>query len=97
MKLIKTIVKASRVEDVREVLRRLGIADLTVTELGEPRGPGRDAARPADDAGGSAAAISLMVLVVRDEIVAEVSRTITRAARTQAIGAGRVSVFPLEH
>lgn len=95
MKLIKTIVRANRVDDVRDALSRLRV-DMTVTGV-RPEGPRqrRDARFPE---GGHAvpAANALIELVVRDDIVAEVIQRITRAARMDEIGDGHVSVLPLD-
>ena len=93
MKLVKTVVRANKIDEVREALDRFDIASMTVTEA-----PGWKA--------GSAArhgsylpvfATASIELVVRDEIVADVIATITRAARREDIGDGHVSVVPLDH
>ena len=95
MKLIKTTVRGTRVEDVRNALVSLNIAEMTVTEV---RGHRPSPSRALSGAGPVApsAPDALIELIVPDEIVAEVIQTLTRAARSEAIGDGHISVIPLD-
>src|SRR3990167_1796065 len=97
MKLIKSIVRPNKVEDVKDALARLNIAGMTVTEV---RGHGRQKGHTAIYRG-KEYAVSLLPkmeieLVVPDDVVDEAIRAIIGAARTGEIGDGRVFVMPVE-
>lgn len=97
MKLIKSIVRPNKVEDVKDALARLNIAGMTVTEV---RGHGRQKGHTAIYRG-KEYAVSLLPkmeieLVVPDDVVDEAIRAIIGAARTGEIGDGRVFVLPVE-
>ncbi len=98
MKLIKSIVRPNKVDDVQDALGKLNIAGMTVTEV---RGHGRQKGHTAMYRG-KEYAVSLLPkmqieVVVQDDVVDEVIATIARAARTGEIGDGRVFVLPVEH
>ncbi len=98
MKLIKSIVRPNKVDDVREALEKMNIPGMTVTEV---RGHGRQKGHTAIYRG-KEYNVSLLPkveieVVVADEIAAEVIKTIVAAARTGEIGDGRVFVIPVEH
>ena len=97
MKLIKSIVRPHKVDDVREALEKLSIAGMTVTDV---RGHGRQKGHTAVYRG-KEYSVSLLPkmqieVVVPDEVVDEVIQTIIRSARTGEIGDGRVFVLPVE-
>ena len=98
MKLIRTIVHANRVGEMRAALGTLHGASVTVTEL---RGAVHSRNTGTMLAGNRLAAPvlsnALIELVVRDDLVADVIVSITRATRMGDIGDGHVSVFPLDH
>ncbi len=96
MKLIKTTVRGTRVEDVRDALVRLPIAEITVTEVRGHR-PSPSRAPSVASPGVSSPPDALIELVVPDETVAAVIQALTRAARTEPIGDGHVSVVPLDY
>jgi nitrogen regulatory protein PII len=94
MKLIKTVVPSYQVDEVRNALAQLRIADVTVTDV-------RRDGRQQTAARGSETDVSvdpnvLIELVVCDELVADATQAILRSARTGALRNGRVSVLPLD-
>ncbi len=97
MRLIKSIVRPNKVDDVRDALEKLSIPGMTVTEV---RGHGRQKGHTAIYRG-KEYNVSLLPkveieVVVTDEQVEEVVQAITRAARTGEIGDGRIFVMPVE-
>ena len=97
MKLIKSIVRPHKVDDVREALERLNIAGMTVTDV---RGHGRQKGHTAVYRGREYE-VSLLPkmeieVVVPDQAVDEAIKAIIGAARTGEIGDGRVFVMPVE-
>jgi nitrogen regulatory protein PII len=98
MKLIKSIVRPNKVDDVRDALGKLNISGMTVTEV---RGHGRQKGHTAIYRG-KEYSVSLLPkmeidVVVPDEIVDEAVQAIIKAARTGEIGDGRVFLIPVEH
>ena len=97
MKLIKSIVRPNKVDDIKDVLAKLNISGMTVTEV---RGHGRQKGHSAVYRGREYE-VSLLPkmeidVVVSDEVVDEVIEAIVRVARTGEIGDGRVFVIPVE-
>ena len=97
MKLIKSIVRPNKVDEVREALERLNIAGMTVTDV---RGHGRQKGHTAVYRG-KEYAVSLLPkveieVVVTNDVVEEVIKAIIQAARTGEIGDGRVFVLPVD-
>lgn len=97
MKLVTAIVRPSKVEEVKEALGRLHISGMTVTEV---RGHGRQRGHTAIYRG-KEYSVSLLPkvkieLVLPDDMVDEVIRTIMETCRTGEIGDGRVFVLPVE-
>jgi nitrogen regulatory protein PII len=98
MKLIKSIVRPNKVDDVREALEKLNIPGMTVTEV---RGHGRQKGHTAVYRG-KEYNVSLLPkveieVVVTDEVSEDVIKAIIAAARTGEIGDGRVFITPVEH
>jgi nitrogen regulatory protein PII len=98
MKLIKSIVRPNKVDDVRDALEKLSISGMTVTEV---RGHGRQKGHTAIYRG-KEYNVSLLPkveieLVVPDTVVDEVIKAIIAAARTGEIGDGRVFVLPVDY
>jgi nitrogen regulatory protein PII len=98
MKLVKSIVRPNKVDDVREALEKLNISGMTVTDV---RGHGRQKGHTAVYRG-KEYAVSLLPkveieVVVPNDVVEEVIKAIIAAARTGEIGDGRVFVLPVEH
>ena len=98
MKLIKAIVRPTKVDEVREALEKLSIAGMTVTDV---RGHGRQKGHTALYRGKEYNVTLLpkveIELVVPDEVVDECIQTIIKAARTGEIGDGRVFVIPVDY
>ncbi len=98
MKLIKAIVRPTKVDEVREALEKLSIAGMTVTDV---RGHGRQKGHTALYRGKEYNVTLLpkveIELVVPDEVVDECIQAIVKAARTGEIGDGRVFVIPVDY
>ena len=98
MKLIKSVVRPNKVDDVRDALEKLNIPGMTVTEV---RGHGRQKGHTAVYRG-KEYNVSLLPkveieVVVADQSADDVIAAIIKAARTGEIGDGRVFVIPAEH
>ncbi|ODS55400.1 MAG: transcriptional regulator [Acidobacteria bacterium SCN 69-37] len=98
MKLIKSIVRPNKVDDVREALEAMNIPGMTVTEV---RGHGRQQGHTAIYRGREYT-VSLLPkveieVVVPDAVVDDAIRAVMTAARTGEIGDGRVFVTTVEH
>ena len=97
MKLIKSIVRPNKVDDVREALERLNIAGMTVTDVrGHGRQKGHTAVYRGKEYNVSLLPKMQVEVVVTDAIVEDAIRAIVEAARTGEIGDGRVFVLPVE-
>src|SRR5713226_4633301 len=97
MKLIKSIVRPNKVDDVKDALGKLSISGMTVTEV---RGHGKQKGHTAIYRG-KEYNVSLLPkmeieVVVPDRLVEEAIRAIIQAARTGEIGDGRVFVIPVD-
>jgi len=97
MKLVKSIVRPNKVDDVRDALEKLNLAGMTVTDV---RGHGRQKGHTAVYRG-KEYSVSLLPkveieVVVPDNVVDDVIKAIVAAARTGEIGDGRVFVLPVE-
>ena len=97
MKLIKSVIRPNKVDDVRAALERLNLAGMTVTDV---RGHGRQKGHTAVYRG-KEYEVSLLPkveieVVVTNDVVEEVIQAIIEAARTGEIGDGRVFVLPVD-
>ena len=97
MKLIKSIVRPHKVDDVRDALEKLNIAGMTVTDV---RGHGRQKGHTAVYRG-KEYSVSLIPkveidVVVPNDLAEAVVSAIVESARTGEIGDGRVFVIPVE-
>ena len=97
MKLIKAIVRPSKVDEVKDALNKANISGITVTEV---RGHGRQRGHSTVYRGReyelSLLPKSKIEVVVADERVDAAIDAIMDAARTGEIGDGRVFVLPVE-
>jgi nitrogen regulatory protein PII len=97
MKLIKSIVRPNKVDEVREALEKLSISGLTVSDV---RGHGRQKGQTAVYRGKEYSVTLLpkveIDVVVEDNMVDDAIKAIAAAARTGEIGDGRVFVLPVE-
>ena len=96
MKLIKSIVRPNKVDDVKDALAKLSISGMTVTEV---RGHGKQKGHTAIYRG-KEYNVSLLPkmeieVVVPDSMVDDAIKAIIEAARTGEIGDGRVFVLPV--
>ena len=97
MKLIKAIVRPSKVDAIKDALSRAGISGMTVSEV---RGHGRQRGHSSVYRGGEYE-ISLLPkmkveVVVEDDAVEDAIDAIMAEARTGEIGDGRIFVVPVE-
>lgn len=97
MKLVVAIVKPFKVEDVKEALREVGVAGLTVSEA---RGFGRQRGHTEVYRGAEYQVDfvpkSRVEVMVDDDQVDGVIDAIVKSARTGKIGDGKVAVLPLD-
>jgi nitrogen regulatory protein P-II 2 len=98
MKLIKSIVRPNKVDEVKDALAKVGVSGITVTEV---RGHGKQKGHTAIYRG-QEYSVSLLPkmeveVVVPEGIVEDAVKAIIAAARTGEIGDGRVFVFPVDH
>jgi nitrogen regulatory protein P-II 1 len=97
MKLVMAIVKPFKVEDVKEALREVGVAGLTVSEA---RGFGRQRGHTEVYRGAEYQVDfvpkSRIEVMVDDDQVDGVIDAIVKSARTGKIGDGKVAVLPLD-
>jgi nitrogen regulatory protein PII len=97
MKLIKTIIRPNKVDDVRDALGKLNISGMTVTEVrGHGRQKGHSAIYRGKEYNVSLLPKMQIEVVVPDLVVDEVIQVMITAARTGEIGDGRVFVLPVE-
>ena len=97
MKLIKSIVRPNKVDEVKDALAKLGVSGMTVTEV---RGHGKQKGHTAIYRG-QEYAVSLLPkmeieVVVPDNIIDDAVKAIIQSARTGEIGDGRVFVIPVD-
>ena len=96
MKLIKSIIKPFKLEDVKDALSEIGIEGMTVLEA---KGFGRQKGHT-EIYRGSEYTIDflpkVLVEVVPDDLADKVIDTIVKAAKTEKIGDGKVFVLPVE-
>jgi nitrogen regulatory protein PII len=97
MKLVKSIIRPDKLEQVKEALTQLHVTGMTVTEV---RGHGRQKGHKAVYRGTEYSVTLLpkvmLELVVPDERAEEIIKTIITTARTGEIGDGRVFVLNVE-
>ena len=97
MKLIKSIVRPNKVDDVKDALGKLNISGMTVTEVrGHGKQKGHTAIYRGQEYNVSLLPKMQIDVVVTDTIVDEAIKAIIQAARTGEIGDGRVFVLPVE-
>jgi nitrogen regulatory protein PII len=97
MKMIKSIIRPNKVDDVKDALTRIGISGMTVTEV---RGHGKQKGHTAIYRG-KEYNVSLLPkmeieVVVPDSMADDAIKAIVTAARTGEIGDGRVFVMPVQ-
>jgi nitrogen regulatory protein P-II 1 len=97
MKLIISIIKPFKLEEVKEALAEIGIEGMTVTEV---KGFGRQKGHTEIYRGSEYTVDFLpkvkLEVVVADELLSKTVDTIVKAAKTGKIGDGKVFVVNLE-
>lgn len=97
MKLITTVVKPFKLDDVREALSDLGVSGMTVTEV---KGFGRQKGHTELYRGAEYVVDFLpkakLEIAVGDELVDQAVTAISKAANTGKIGDGKIFVTNLE-
>ena len=97
MKLITAIIRAFKLDDVREALAEVGVAGMTVSET---RGFGRQKGHTELYRGAEYVIDFLpkikLEIAVADELVERVIETLTETARSGRIGDGKIFVTALE-
>jgi nitrogen regulatory protein P-II 1 len=97
MKLITSIIKPFKLDEVREALAEVGVTGLTVTEV---KGFGRQKGHTELYRGAEYVVDFLpkvkVEVVVSDNLVETVTEAIIKAARTGKIGDGKIFVSPVE-
>ena len=92
MKMIKSIVRPNKVDDVKDALAKLNIAGMTVTEV---RGHGKQKGHTAIYRGKEYNVSLLPKMEIEVVVADDVVKAIVTAARTGEIGDGRVFVLPV--
>lgn len=96
MKLIKSIVRPNKVDDVKNALEKLHISGMTVTEVrGHGKQKGHTAIYRGQEYNVSLLPKMEVEVVVSDAIAPDAIKAIIEAARTGEIGDGRVFVIPV--
>ena len=97
MKLIKSIIKPFKLEDVKDALSEIGIEGMTVLEA---KGFGRQKGHTEIYRGSEYTIDFLPKVVVEvavpDESCEKVIDSIAKAARTEKIGDGKIFVIPID-
>jgi nitrogen regulatory protein P-II 1 len=97
MKLIKAIVRPSKLEEVKTALEQLNVTGMTVTEVrGHGRQKGHKAIYRGTEYNVDLLPKVMLDVVVSDERADEIIVAIIKSARTGEIGDGRVFVLPVE-
>jgi len=97
MKLIKSIVRPNKVDEVKAALEKLQISGMTVTEVrGHGKQKGHTAIYRGKEYNVSLLPKMQIEVVVADSVVDDAIKAIVSAARTGEIGDGRVFVLPVE-
>lgn len=97
MKLILSIVRPHRLQEVKDALYEIGVAGMTVTEV---RGAGRQKGQ-VERYRGSEYSVDLIAkckieVAVADDQCEEALQAIRKGAHTGEIGDGKVFILPLE-
>jgi nitrogen regulatory protein PII len=96
MKLLKSIVRPNKVDEVKDALTRIGISGMTVTEVrGHGKQKGHTAIYRGKEYNVSLLPKMQIEVVVDDSIADEAIKAIIQSARTGEIGDGRVFVLPV--
>jgi nitrogen regulatory protein P-II 2 len=98
MKFVTAIIKPFKLDDVRDALSEVGVQGVTVTEV---KGFGRQKGHTELYRGAEYVVDFLpkvkIDVAIDDKMLDRVIEAITKAARTDKIGDGKIFVFDLEH
>jgi len=98
MKLLKAIIRPSKVDEVKDALAKLNISGMTVTEVrGHGKQKGHTAIYRGKEYNVSLLPKMQIEVVVDDQAAEQLVQVIMGAARTGEIGDGRVFVIPVDH
>ena len=96
MKMIKSIIRPNKVDEVKDALAKMNIAGMTVTEVrGHGKQKGHTAVYRGKEYNVSLLPKMEIEVVVPDAMAEDVVKAIVQAARTGEIGDGRVFVMPV--
>jgi nitrogen regulatory protein P-II 1 len=97
MKLIISIIKPFKLEEVKDALAEIGVEGMTVTEV---KGFGRQKGHTEIYRGSEYTVDFLpkvkLEIAIGNDLVAKTIDTITKAAKTGKIGDGKIFVIPIE-
>jgi len=97
MKKIEAVIKPFKVDDVKEALLDIGVSGITISEV---KGHGRQQGHTELYRGAEYVVDFLpkvkIETVVKEEMVEDVIKVITKSARTGKIGDGKIFVIPVE-
>ncbi|VAY88311.1 Nitrogen regulatory protein P-II [hydrothermal vent metagenome] len=97
MKKIEIIIKPFKLEDVKEALAQMGITGMTVTDVkGYGRQQGHSELYRGAEYVVDFVAKTKISLIINDEQVNDVIKTIVASAKTGKIGDGKIFVSPIE-
>ena len=97
MKMIKSIIRPNKVDEVKDALAKMNIAGMTVTEVrGHGKQKGHTAVYRGKEYNVSLLPKMEIEVVVPDSLAEDVVKAIVQAARTCEIGDGRVFVMPVQ-
>jgi nitrogen regulatory protein PII len=97
MKLIKAIIRPTRLEEVRDALTALGVEGMTVTEVrGHGKQKGHKAIYRGTEYNVTLLPKTMVEVMVPDEQLTDTIKVIAQAAHTGEIGDGRIFVLPVE-
>ena len=97
MKLLKSIIRPNKVDEVKSALEKIQIAGMTVTEVrGHGKQKGHTAIYRGQEYNVSLLPKMEVEVVVPDAAANDAIKAIIEAARTGEIGDGRVFVLPVE-
>ncbi len=97
MKLVTAIIKPFKLDDVKEALAEVGVKGMTVTEV---KGFGRQKGHTELYRGAEYVVDFVpkvkVEIAIEESMLDQVTEAITKAARTEKIGDGKIFVYDLE-
>ncbi len=97
MKLIKCIVRPSKIDEVRDALEKASLSGMTITEVrGHGRQKGHQAVYRGREYEVGLLPKTMIEMAVPNDLVDDVIRIVVKAARTGDIGDGRIWVLNID-